>query len=291
MAGGCLTVKNVLLPVMFFVSFLVGFYGCSNESAPAADPSELQPRNSMGFGTIVAVGDSLTAGYGVDETEAYPALLEKRLLLDGFFFKVINAGISGETSSGLLSRIDWVITSLNPDIIILETGANDGLRGVDAKVLEKNLDKIVRTIQTHDIGILLAGMKLPPNLGPVHTARFSKVYPKIAQKHDIPLIPFFLEGVAGKARYNQADHMHPNPEGYQRVLDTIYPYVLEVINKGFEGSRIQGSEGGLGPDVIMDPSLGGLFESFEFRSLGIVWDLGFRATILLIYAYLMSITF
>jgi acyl-CoA thioesterase I len=244
MAGGCRQTTNIVMLILFFVSVWVGIYACSNESTPAADPSEFQTRNSMGFGTIVALGDSLTAGYGVDETEAYPALLEKRLLLDGFYFKVINAGISGETSSGLLSRIDWVIRSLNPDIIILETGANDGLRGVDVKVLEKNLEHIIHTIQSHDIGILLAGMKLPPNLGPVYTARFAKVYPNVAQKYDIPLIPFFLEGVAGKARYNQADRMHPNPEGYQRILEYIYPYVVAFIRAGFEGSRFRGSEGG-----------------------------------------------
>ena len=185
----------------------------------------------MGFGTIVAVGDSLTAGYDVDETEAYPALLEKRLLADGYVFKVINAGISGETSSGTLSRIEWVIKSLNPDIIILETGANDGLRGVDPKVLEKNLDEIITTIQANGIALLLAGMKMPPNLGPVYTARFSNVYPRLADKHDIPLIPFFLESVAGDARYNLSDRMHPNPEGYRRILDTLYPYVLGVIKQ------------------------------------------------------------
>jgi acyl-CoA thioesterase I len=229
MAGGCIKAKKYITLVMLFLTVFAGMLACGNESTPAADGSDSQARNGMGMGTIVAVGDSLTAGYGVAETEAYPVLLEKRLLLDGFSFKVINAGVSGETSSGVVSRIDWVITSLNPDIIILETGANDGLRGVDAQVLENNLDKIIRIIKTNGIGILLAGMKLPPNLGPVHTARFSKVYPKMAQKHDISLIPFFLEPVAGKARYNQADRMHPNSEGYQRILEYIYPYVLEVI--------------------------------------------------------------
>ena len=230
-AGRCLQERNYLIRVMVFLFVLLSIFACSNESPSAKSRPELQGNDDMGFGTIVAVGDSLTAGYGVDETEAYPALLEKRLLLDGFFFKVINAGISGETSSGTLSRIEWVIRSLNPDIIILETGANDGLRGVDPKVLEKNLDGIITIIQANGIGILLAGMKMPPNLGPVHTARFSKIYPRVANKHNIPLIPFFLERVAGDARYNLPDRMHPNPEGYRRILDTIYPYVLEVIKR------------------------------------------------------------
>ncbi len=226
--------RNFLIWVMVFLFVLLGMSACSNESPSAESRSELQGNQGVSMGTIVAVGDSLTAGYGVDETEAYPALLEKRLLLDGFFFKVINAGVSGETSSGTLSRIEWVIRSLKPDIVILETGANDGLRGVDPQVLEKNLDEIITTIKTSGIGILLAGMKMPPNLGPVHTARFAKIYPKIAKKHNILLIPFFLESVAGDARYNLSDRMHPNPEGYRRILDVIYPYVLEII-KGEKG--------------------------------------------------------
>jgi acyl-CoA thioesterase-1 len=237
LAGRSLQTKDFLIWVLVFLFVFLGMSACRNESTPAERRSGSQGDKEMGLGTIVAVGDSLTAGYGVDESEAYPALLEKRLRLDGFFFKVINAGVSGETSSGTLSRIEWVIRSLKPDIIILEIGANDGLRGVDPRLLEKNLDEIVTTIKDNGIGILLAGMKMPPNLGPVHTARFAKIYPKIAEKHTITLIPFFLEGVAGDARYNLSDRMHPNPEGYRRVLDTIYPYVLEVID---QDSRVQG---------------------------------------------------
>jgi acyl-CoA thioesterase-1 len=228
-AGRCRRAGNTLITVMLFLFVLLGMFACSNESPSGENRSESQANDGMGLGTIVAVGDSLTAGYGVDESEAYPALLEKRLHLDGFSFKVINAGISGETSSGTLSRIEWVIRSLKPDIIILETGANDGLRGVDPQVLEKNLDGIITIIKAHGIDILLAGMKMPPNLGPVHTARFSNVFPRIADKHHIPLIPFFLKSVVGDARYNLSDRMHPNPEGYRRILEYIYPYVLAVI--------------------------------------------------------------
>ena len=235
--GRCKPPRKRLTALLVFLLVFPVMVACSNESPSAGSRPESQGSEGVRPGTIAAVGDSLTAGYGVDESEAYPALLEKRLRLDGFFFKVINAGVSGETSSGTLSRIEWVIRSLKPDIIILEIGANDGLRGVDPRLLEKNLDEIVTTIKDNGIGILLAGMKMPPNLGPVHTARFAKIYPKIAEKHTITLIPFFLEGVAGDARYNLSDRMHPNPEGYRRVLDTIYPYVLEVID---QDSRVQG---------------------------------------------------
>jgi len=228
-AGRGRQIRNSLPLVLLFLLVFPGVFACSGESTPADSPAEPRRVNDMGFGIIVALGDSLTAGYGVDEIEAYPALLEKRLLLDGYFFKVVNAGISGETSSGTLSRIEWVIDSLKPDIIILETGANDGLRGVDPKVLEKNLDRTISIIREKNIDILLAGMKMPPNLGPVYTTQFSRVYPKIADRHGILLIPFFLESVAGNTRYSLPDRMHPNPEGYRRIVDDIYPYVLAVI--------------------------------------------------------------
>lgn len=229
--GRCRRAGKAPILFMLLLFFLPGMISCSNESPSAESRPGFQGDQGGDQGTIVAVGDSLTAGYGVDESEAYPALLQKRLRSDGFSFNVINAGISGETSSGTLSRIEWVIRSLKPDIVILETGANDGLRGVDPNVLEKNLDEIVTIIKANGIAILLAGMKMPPNLGPVHTTRFSNVYPKIARKHDVPLIPFFLESVAGDARYNLSDRMHPNPEGYRRILDDIYPHVLAVIER------------------------------------------------------------
>ena len=223
--------RKRLTALLVFLLVFPGMVACSNESPSAGSRPESQGSEGARPGTIVAVGDSLTAGYGVDETEAYPALLEKRLLRDGFNYKVVNAGISGETSSGTRSRIEWVIRSLKPDMIILETGANDGLRGVDPTLLEKNLDEIVTIVKANGIDILLAGMKMPPNLGPAHTARFSSVYPKIARKHQIPLMPFFLESVAGNPRYNLPDRMHPNPEGYRRILDDIYPHVLAVIKE------------------------------------------------------------
>jgi acyl-CoA thioesterase-1 len=179
----------------------------------------------------VAVGDSLTAGYGVEEEQAYPALLQDRLLKDGYFFRVVNAGISGETSSGTRSRIEWVISSLKPDIIILETGANDGLRGIDTAVLEENLTEIISVTQAERIAVILAGMQMPPNLGINYPKQFSAVYPRVAKRKGVALIPFFLQGVAGDRRYNLSDGIHPNPEGYQRVVENIYPYVLKAIKQ------------------------------------------------------------
>ncbi|RJQ55661.1 MAG: arylesterase [Desulfobacteraceae bacterium] len=205
--------------------------GCGGESSSDEAASNTPVKTKPIRGTIVAMGDSLTAGLGVDETEAYPARLEKKLAAEGYDFKVVNAGVSGETSSGALSRIDWVISSLKPDLIILETGANDGLRGIEPDVLRKNLDRIVSAIKAEDIAVILCGMKMPANLGPVYTQAFIDIYPEIAQKHAILLIPFFLEGVAGDPRYNQPDRMHPTAEGYRRIVDHIYPYVLTIVKK------------------------------------------------------------
>ena len=182
-------------------------------------------------GIIVAVGDSLTAGLGLDEKLAYPSLIEKKLEADGHFLKVINAGISGETSSGTLSRINWVISSLKPDMVILVIGANDGLRGIDSKLLKQNLDQIIAILKKKDIQTILGGMKMLPNLGPKYTKEFEQVYPEIAGKHNIPLIPFFLEGVAGEVKLNQPDGIHPTAQGYKVIVDHIYPYVLEAVLK------------------------------------------------------------
>jgi acyl-CoA thioesterase-1 len=220
------------LSAIFAVAILL-FYliGCSNDPASNDTAPKTAATAETARKTIVAVGDSLTAGLGVDESMAYPALLQKKLAGDGYHFNVVNAGVSGETSSGALSRIEWVISSLKPDIIILETGANDGLRGIDTEVLRKNIDGIVSIIKAHHIKVLLCGMKMLPNLGPEYVKAFARIYPEVARKYDIPLIPFFLEGVAGDPRFNQPDGIHPTAKGYRRIVDHIYPYVLEVIKE------------------------------------------------------------
>ena len=182
-------------------------------------------------GTIVAVGDSLTAGLGVDEASAYPAMLERKLQADGYNYRVVNAGVSGETSSGALSRIEWVISSLKPDIVILETGANDGLRGIDPNLLEKNLNQICTVLKQNNIQILLTGMEMLPNLGPEYIQAFSTIYPRVAQKHQVVFMPFFLKDVAGNIQLNQPDRIHPTVKGYELITANIYPYVVETIER------------------------------------------------------------
>ncbi|QXE92018.1 arylesterase [Geomonas subterranea] len=181
-------------------------------------------------GTIVAFGDSLTAGYGVPESEAYPARLQRKLQQAGYQWTVVNAGISGETSSGALARVDWIM-KLNPDIVILETGANDGLRGQDPELLHKNIDKIVSTLQSRGVVVVLAGMKMLKNLGPAYTGKFAAVYRRVARDRKVLLVPFFLDKVAGKEGLNLSDGVHPTGKGYAIVTDNVYPYLLKAIQQ------------------------------------------------------------
>jgi acyl-CoA thioesterase-1 len=225
----CNLIKTAICRTTLIMVFFLYLAGCSGESASNDAAPKTAAAKKTTQKTIVAVGDSLTAGLGVDESAAYPAQLQRKLADDGYYFNVVNAGISGETSSGALSRIEWVISALKPDIIILETGANDGLRGIDPDILRKNLDRIISVIKTNNIEVLLCGMKMLPNMGPEYSKAFTRVYPEIAQKHEIPLVPFFLEGVAGDPRFNQPDRLHPTAKGYRRIVDHIYPYVLNVI--------------------------------------------------------------
>ncbi len=203
--------------------------GCesADEKTPAVEEAEK-------VRTIVAVGDSLTAGFGVAEEESYPALLGERLRGEGYPYRVVNAGVSAETSSGTLSRLDWLLT-LDPDIVILETGANDGLRGIDPELLEENLRAILRRLAERQVVVVLAGMKMVVNLGPAYVSRFNAIYPRLADEFALIFYPFFLDGVAMQPAYNLADGVHPNPAGYRKIVDGLYPFVLEAIER--DGGR------------------------------------------------------
>jgi len=212
-----------MVPIMALLSLLAG---CEQQKQTASAPQQ-QP---VYAGTIVAVGDSLTAGQGVSENNAYPAQLERTLREGGYNWQVINAGISGETSSGTLSRINWVL-KLKPDIVILETGANDGMRGIDPAVTRKNIDETVRILKENHVLVVLAGMKMFTNLGRSYTNAFGALYPAVANKHGLILIPFFLEGVAGDPALNQGDGIHPIAEGYRIIIGRIEPYVHQAIRE------------------------------------------------------------
>ncbi len=203
--------------------------GCSGPNSPAATPqATTEPTPAASQPRLVALGDSLTEGLGVEPDMAYPAQLERRLQEAGLNWKVVNAGLSGETSSGLRSRLDWVLKT-KPDAVILVTGANDGLRGVDPAVTEANLDAIVTQLKSQNIKVLLGGMKAPPNFGEDYAGKFEGVYQRVADKHSVPLVPFFLEGVARVPELNQDDGKHPTAEGYTKVVDLIFPQVKSLL--------------------------------------------------------------
>ena len=216
----------------FFRMFLAGMVLCIwlLPGCDRKEPIEPEPEEPVYEGTVLAIGDSLTEGYGLDEAEAYPALLQQRLLAEGYRYKVVNAGISGETSSGLRSRIDWAIT-LAPDIVIIETGANDALRGIDPALIKRNIEAVIRTLKERNIIIVLAGMRIYQNLGPDYANAFDAIYRDLARVHGLIFMPFFLKDVAGNPELNQPDGMHPTAEGYRIISKNIYPYVVEAIRR------------------------------------------------------------
>ena len=156
----------------------------------------------------------------------------------GLGFRVINAGVSGETSSGTLSRINWILT-LKPDIIILETGANDGLRGIAPPLIRKNISEIIRRLQGEKIIIILAGMQMVRNLGPAYTSAFNAIYEDIAGETGVLFMPFFLKGVATDPDLNITDGIHPNAQGYAIIVDNLFPYVLKAINRSTERAAVE----------------------------------------------------
>jgi len=177
---------------------------------------------------IVALGDSLTAGLGVGADEAYPALLQARLRREGFEYRVVNAGVSGDTSAGGLRRIDWALR-LSPAVVIVALGANDGLRGQPPETLRDNLTRIIERARAAGARVLLAGMRVPPNYGDDYARAFAGVYPAVAKATGVPLAPFLLDGVAGNPRLNQADGIHPTAEGQRRIAERLWPYLKPLL--------------------------------------------------------------
>jgi acyl-CoA thioesterase-1 len=178
---------------------------------------------------ILFYGDSLTAGNGLSVEEAFPALIQKKLTADGRAVKVINAGLSGETSAGGLARLDWVLRQ-PIDIVVLELGANDGLRGLPLDQTEKNLQAIIDKMKAKNpaVKIIVAGMMVPPNMGPDYTTKFQKIFPDLAKKNKAALIPFILQDVAGNEKLNNSDGIHPNVEGHKIVAKNVLK-ILEPL--------------------------------------------------------------
>ena len=196
--------------------------------AVLAAPARAAERVPTAERVIVAFGDSLTAGHGVPVAESYPALLAARLSAEGYHYRVVNAGVSGDTTAGGLRRVDWALR-LNPEIVILELGANDALRGQDLSTVSANLDQLVDRFQSAGARVLLAGMRLPPNYGARYGTEFQGVYKEVARRRGVALMPFFLDGVGGNPRLNQPDGIHPTAEGYRVIVDRLWPYLLPLL--------------------------------------------------------------
>lgn len=194
------------------------------EAAGGAAPASRSAAAPAPAPKIVFLGDSLTAGYGLDAREAYPSLVADRLRAAGLGFDVVNAGVSGDTSAGGQSRLDW---SLEGDVrvLVVALGGNDALRGLGTEELARNLSRIIERAMARGVRVILAGMEAPPNLGPAYTSAFRAVYRDLAARYRVAFLPFLLDGVAGVPALNQADGIHPNAAGATRVADLVWPYV------------------------------------------------------------------
>ena len=201
-------------------------------ATPASATTPDQPAATDSTVTVVFFGDSLTAGYGLDDpdADAYPALVGAALDAAGVPATVVNAGNSGETTAGGLRRIDWILGRTTPDVFVLALGGNDALRGTSVDAMEANLDGILEKVAdaAPDARLVVAGMEGLPNYGAGYTDRFRAVFPAVAERHGAALVPFLLDGVAGIAALNQPDGVHPTPEGQRLIAETVTPAVLDA---------------------------------------------------------------
>jgi len=190
---------------------------------PASRTADERPK-------VAILGDSLTAGLGLLETQSYPHLLQKRIDADGLRYEVINAGVSGDTSAGGLRRLDWVLQE-DVRVLVVALGANDGLRGLSVSEMKHNLAQIIETARAKHVMVILAGMEAPPNYGAEYASSFRQAYRELALQYRVPFIPFLLDKVAGQAALNQADGIHPNPQGAEIVADTVWSQLKPLLDQ------------------------------------------------------------
>lgn len=212
---------------LFLLFLLLILSSCSNNSNQETNQIIVQEES---FDTvIVAFGDSLTEGLGVERYDAYPAQLETQLRELGYNVKVYNAGFSGETSSAALERVEWSM-QLKPDIVIVNIGSNDAMRGINLQITKSNIEKIVDYFNSRNVTVVLSGMITFENLGEEYTNEFENMYVEISKEKDVYFIPFFLEGVAGNSTLNNRDEIHPNKEGYEKIVrENIIPVILKIF--------------------------------------------------------------
>ena len=225
--------RMILCALLSALPLLVAACGPAGEPRPAAalgaaTVANLQQGRLASSPRIVFLGDSLTAGLGLPREQAVPSLIQERLDAEGFAYEVVNAGVSGDTSAGGLSRLDW---SLDGDvaILVIELGANDGLRGLPVSQMKRNLSEIIARAQQRGIVVIFTGMEAPPNYGIAYTSEFQGVFRDLADQHEVAFVPFFLEGVAGIPSLNNSDGMHPNAAGAQIIAGTIWRALEPVL--------------------------------------------------------------
>jgi len=225
--------RNMKKGSTIIVALLIILPSCTDNKKPATSDQNNTAKETTAVTkkkTIVFYGNSLTAGYGVSPSEAFPAIIQKKIDSLGLPYQVINAGVSGETSSGGKTRIDWILRE-PVDIFILELGANDGLRGTPLSETKKNLQQIIDKVKAKypDTKLVFAGMEIPPNMGQAYTTEFRNIYTELAAKNNMTLIPFLLEGVGGEPELNQADGIHPNEEGSLIVAKNVWKQLEKLL--------------------------------------------------------------
>lgn len=224
--------KQTLLAILIGGMLWASCSGKKSDGTPAGGGA--QPKDTVAATattkTILFFGNSLTAGYGLEPAQAFPALIQQKIDSLGLPYKAVNAGVSGETSAGGNSRIDWILKQ-PVDVFVLELGANDGLRGIPVTETKKNLQSIINKVKAKypKARLVLAGMQVPPNMGASYTAAFRDMFPELAQKNGMTLIPFLLEGVGGEASLNQQDGIHPTAEGARIVAQNIWQYLGPLL--------------------------------------------------------------
>jgi len=225
------------IKIVWLVAMLWFLAGCGDESSKdkKKDGAEISTLKSDSVTIvkkyIVFFGNSLTAGYGLDPSEAFPALIQNRLDSLGLLYTVVNAGLSGETTASGVNRVDWVISQQPVDVFVLELGGNDGLRGIPVEETRKNLLAIIEKVRGKHpkAEIIIAGMLVPPNMGPKYSKDFQAVFPAVANEANVKLIPFILENVGGEKELNLEDGIHPTPEGHKLVMENIWPILKDIV--------------------------------------------------------------
>ena len=221
--------------ILFLLWLFLFLFSCSDSAPPEPKTEKRQSKETqLPSFRILILGDSLTEGYGVLDSESYPSLLQNKLNNElspktQLRYEVINGGISGATTSGGVARIQWFLQS-KPNYLILALGANDGLRGITVREMKKNLGLILDSAKNNGIPSMLAGMKTPPNYGPEYSLSFSKVFEELSHEREVPLIPFLLEGVGGNPKMNLPDQIHPNPLGHQTLCRTVFQSLVNHLN-------------------------------------------------------------